>query len=275
MMNTHRNIQGLLYEYHRGELSSDQQLRVQEHLDACKRCSAASEEIQLLVTSIPVPSRKASDERPEQYWSAFSTNVVNRIRRREQRDEVQKVTLSEYLRSVFTHQRWTLVTAGVGLVVVSAIVLTWQLRPSREEGVGQFSAIGSENRTPTVQARYNQYLRKSQILMVGLMNMKQESGGQLDLSAERDLSRQLVQEARYLHDQDIDEHAKQLIRELEKILIELSNLEEQHDLPGVEILRAGIRQENLLFKIRMGEQFSLPQPPSDRTQHQSKKGQSL
>lgn len=274
-MNTHRNIQGLLYEYHRGELSSDQQLRVQEHLDACKRCSAASEEIQLLVTSIPVPSRKASDERPEQYWSAFSTNVVNRIRRREQRDEVQKVTLSEYLRSVFTHQRWTLVTAGVGLVVVSAIVLTWQLRPSREEGVGQFSAIGSENRTPTVQARYNQYLRKSQILMVGLMNMKQESGGQLDLSAERDLSRQLVQEARYLHDQDIDEHAKQLIRELEKILIELSNLEEQHDLPGVEILRAGIRQENLLFKIRMGEQFSLPQPPSDRTQHQSKKGQSL
>ena len=55
----------------------------------------------------------------------------------------------------------------------------------------------------------------------------------------------------------------------------VDSIEIRNDLPGVEILRAGIRQENLLFKIRMGEQLSVPQAPTDRTQHQSNKGESL
>ena len=43
------------------------------------------------------------------------------------------------------------------------------------------------------------------------------------------------------------------MNDLEKILIELANIEEHRDLPNVEIVRGGIRQENLLFKIRMAE----------------------
>ena len=47
--------------------------------------------------------------------------------------------------------------------------------------------------------------------------------------------------------------AEKLIGDLEKILIELANIKEESGLPNVEIVRGGIHQENLLFKIRMAE----------------------
>jgi hypothetical protein len=62
-----------------------------------------------------------------------------------------------------------------------------------------------------------------------------------------------VHEARYLRNQPLDARSAELVGDLEKIMIELANLEEEHDLPNVELIRTGIRRENLLFKIRMAE----------------------
>lgn len=273
-MNIHREIQSLLYEYTRGELSATEQQRVGNHLATCTRCATNAAEIRELVKGIPTSAWKPAEDRSDNYWSSFSYNIINRIRLNDQHQRVPKISFAEYLRSMFVYQRRAFVGIGVGLAVIAVLVLTWQLQRSGGSGIQQLASGASENQTPTVQARYGQYLRQSQMLMVGLMNMKSESGERVDLNVERDLSRHLIQEARYLHDQDIDEHAKQLIRDLEKILIELANIEEQHDLPDVEILRAGIRQENLLFKIRMGEQL-YPPPPKNQKEHQSPKGETL
>jgi hypothetical protein len=91
------------------------------------------------------------------------------------------------------------------------------------------------------------------MLFVGLTNMKLHDDENIDLSAERKVSRQLIHEARYLKTQPIDERSAQLIGDLEKILIELANMKEENDISNVEIIRGGIHQENLLFKIRMAE----------------------
>jgi hypothetical protein len=111
--------------------------------------------------------------------------------------------------------------------------------------------------------------------MVGLMNMKPANGDQPDLITEQTVSRELIQEARYLSQQNIDERTKRLITDLEKILIELANIEEAYDLPDIEILRAGIRQENLLFKLRMGDQLLAPSASNEQDQTLSQKGESL
>jgi hypothetical protein len=95
--------------------------------------------------------------------------------------------------------------------------------------------------------------------------MKHEPGRSFDLSAEREVSRDLIKEARYLREQDIDRRSARLIEDLNKILIELANLEDEHDLPDVEIIRGGIHQENLLFKIRMAELMHDSTARLDRT----------
>ncbi|MBP1678980.1 MAG: hypothetical protein H6Q29_891, partial [Bacteroidetes bacterium] len=43
---------------------------------------------------------------------------------------------------------------------------------------------------------------------------------------------------------------------LEKIMIEVANSREQTPAADLDLIRQGIRQQNLLFKVRMAEQLS-------------------
>jgi RNA processing factor Prp31 len=74
----------------------------------------------------------------------------------------------------------------------------------------------------------------------------------VDLSAERELSRQLVRETRELRDH-LDPQAAQLVGDMEKILIEIASRNETTDRDHFDLIRSGIRQQNLLFKVRMTE----------------------
>ena len=103
------------------------------------------------------------------------------------------------------------------------------------------------------------YFRKSKVLLIGISNISIERGERLDVSTERRAARKLFQQARYLGAQAHDERSRVLIEALERILLELANMDQQADLPEVEIVRAGMHQENMLFKIRMAEtEFSSP-----------------
>jgi hypothetical protein len=99
----------------------------------------------------------------------------------------------------------------------------------------------------------NEYLKKSRVLLVGLSNHRGEGNDREDLSIERGRSRQLVHEARFLKRQPLDVRSAKLVDDLERIQIELANLDENRAASDVEPIIAGIRQENLLFKIRMTE----------------------
>ena len=277
-MKSSKHIQDLLYEFHRGELPEDERRRVEQHLASCERCATSAKEVQELVNAVPTSSAKPSEALPEQFWNSFSYAVVSRIRSAERLEPVRKISFGEYLQSLLVYQRRVFTALAVGVAVVAVLVLTRQF--GVVENTELVTQAQSETETPTVQARLGQYFRKSQILMVGLMNMKSENGDGLDLSIESAASRELLQEARFLSEQNMDERTKRLVTDLKKILIELANIEAMYDLPDIEILRAGIRQENLLFKLRMGEQGydSGSQSSSNSTEQQnnsSQKGESL
>jgi hypothetical protein len=101
--------------------------------------------------------------------------------------------------------------------------------------------------------KIGQYFRKSKTLLIGISNMNLESDHPVDLSTERKVSRQLVDQVRYLREQPMDINSAKLIGDLERIQIELANLKENNDNPQIEMVRNGIHKENLLFKIRMAE----------------------
>jgi len=97
------------------------------------------------------------------------------------------------------------------------------------------------------------YLRQSQMLLVGVTNMPIDEGQLPDLTIERETSRHLVEEARMLKQQSLDDRSVRLINDLQKIQIELANMDPRNDLPTMELVRSSIERENLLFKIRMEE----------------------
>ena len=112
--------------------------------------------------------------------------------------------------------------------------------------------MGGVNSDPA-QIALADYFRKSKILLVGISNISANKGERIDLSTERQAARELIQQARYLDNRFLDDRSQQLIKALERILLELANMEQHANVPDVEIVRSGIHDENMLFKIRMAE----------------------
>ncbi|TAK53967.1 MAG: zf-HC2 domain-containing protein [Bacteroidetes bacterium] len=98
------------------------------------------------------------------------------------------------------------------------------------------------------------YLNRSKIMLLGLVNSDEEDP--LSLSRQQEVSRSLLQEAIDLKPRLIEtdqKRVKQLIEELEVILLQLANIEEESDLPAVELVKKGVDEKSILLKINMEE----------------------
>ena len=109
-----------------------------------------------------------------------------------------------------------------------------------------------------LESQAQDYLEQSKILLIGLMNTDTKSlrtSGPL-LQREQEISRMLVSKSRDLTSKLNDpsqRRLRELISDLQLILVQIANLGTQHDVPGVEIIKGGIEHNDILFKINLEE----------------------
>jgi hypothetical protein len=126
--------------------------------------------------------------------------------------------------------------------------------------------VGRENRQ-AVMTRAQNYLDKSQVIMLGILNHDPED--RMGLMKQRRLSSRMLREAAVLKDELKESEEKlmmHLISEMEIILLQIANLEEKYDLDSVELIRTGIEHKGLLFKInvnRVRSDFGSPDQDKD------------
>ncbi len=257
---THRRVRRLLYEYVRKELSSGQMDMVEAHLRHCPGCSAEADEIRSAIQIIPSRGFDPASEQPPEFWKAFAENV------REQMGAPKRHKVPTFreewdvlLSLLVARQRWVVGLSGAVAVIVATLILYTPVR----NPVQPPAPLSVQTNTPQatqpqadymqVKTRMGDYFRKSRTLLVGISNMKVQRDQPLDLSVEQQLSRQLVHEAGYLKQQPLDVRSAKVVSDVERVLIELANIQKDHRPPNVELIRSGIHQENLLFKIRMAE----------------------
>jgi len=250
-MMSHADIRANLYDYVRGELAPDEREALEHHLDSCEDCRRDAETIGRLLSDLGRGGRSPNSERPDAYWQSFAIRVEQELAR-----DRRRWALSEWASARLAPwgpAGWRPSVALVG--AVSAIVLSIGLWLTSDPFSG--GTIQGDGAVPvmgvTSQQAVEEYLTGSRMLLIGIANMSPEEGKSIDLSLERTAARSLVRQARLLADEPLDERSQELIGELERILIELANLEESADVPAIDIIRTGLRQQNLLFKIRMAE----------------------
>ena len=255
----HKSIQHQLYPYLKKELHPDEHRMVEDHLASCDACMKELQEIRSVLDAFPEPHQSPSGSRTEEFWNAFAFNVEQRIRGGEIPHNPPRPSFPEFIDLLLVH-RWRIVAATVALGVILGSLVFVRFPNVPEEVHQQVAVSEPAGEAEMVTDRANQYFQKSKLLLVGITNLKTTEGQPVDVTTERRVSRELVHEARYLKQQPLDERSTKLINNLDRILIELANMEQETDLPNVEMIRSGIRQENLLFKIRMA------QPMYDSTQ---------
>jgi hypothetical protein len=245
----HAKVRNALYEYVRNELPQSEREKVALHIGTCARCARDLERIATVIALLQTSDMLPSDERSPEFWNDFVSGIEKRIARKERANPLWRHIRDEVREFLFFRRRPVTVGLAAVAMLIAAFII-WRQPQSPEQ------AGSTENTVTPVQQsqeRMNQYLRRSKALLVGLENMKTEPGHPLDLTAERKASRALVDEARFLKQQPLDMRSARLMNDVDKILIELANTDETRSSPRVEMIRGGIRQENLLFKIRMAE----------------------
>lgn len=78
----------------------------------------------------------------------------------------------------------------------------------------------------------------------------------IDLYHLKHVSRQLVQEAEPLRvqlTQPEQQPLRELISDLEVILLQISNLEAKQDLPGIDLVRSSVNRKAILLRINLEE----------------------
>jgi hypothetical protein len=255
-MSGHREIQLLLYELDQGTLSDIERQRVLDHLRSCPDCSAERDSMRSVLSVFARPTVPPSEDRSGEFWLGFTDAVENRIRK-ETTPRLNVEAVLARLRAHLSVRLWRPVTAGaMTLALVLLAFFFAQEGPKTETGdIARLPDVVTPGSPAETGDQVSRYLERSQRLLVGLSNRKVDNDETVDLSAERQLSRQLVREARSLQSQPIDAHSMQLVQNLERILIKVANENERSARSDFEMIRGGIRQENLLFKVRMAEQF--------------------
>jgi hypothetical protein len=243
----------MLFDYLSGDTPGEETAAIEEHLSHCAPCRGDLRILREALKLLPRRGRAPDEERDEQFWMSFPSRVEERIRTRGRTRTPVIADAADRITS-FIHYNGTRLIAGSGaLALIALAVLLLRSAPHPEPpGSGETYAPPSTTMERD-DVKLHKYLTKSRVLLTGVSNLRTGGETPIDLSVERRESRRLIGEARDLNRHALDARSAKLVGNLEKILIELANIDERHDAPDVEIIRSGIRHNNLLFKIRMTE----------------------
>jgi len=253
-MREHAQYRLLLYDYIMDELQNEQRAQVEQHVRRCRECAESLERLRETCQTLERRAVRPSRLRSEGYWEDFAARVEGRLPEPERRRLHLPRAFITSVGSLL--QMRPRIAIGTGVAVAAAVLGLLLLRPATTIDVEPEQEARTAGR-PTFEEnseRLSSYLRQSRTLLVGLTNTDPPAERQIDLEPERLASRRLLKESRYLRLQPLDARSANLVTDVERIMIELASAQGTGTAPNLSLIQDGIRERNLLFKIRMAEQ---------------------
>lgn len=263
-MNTHEAIVNDLYGFLRGELSEQEVKAIESHLTSCSRCADELKSIKQ-TTELLSGMVRPSDLRPEMYWQQFSSKLERSIEQGAAQDEKSRSFVSKFLAAFTEHRK----PFGIGfasaltlMMIAFGVWSVWFKTPASGPFDPQTASRQGTKTTDlqniSLDSRVGDYLEQSRVLIIGLMNTdtKPPDGSKSLFVREREISRSLARESEDLSSKLNDpsqRRLKELVSDLQVILVQIANLEANHNTSGIEIVKGGIEHRDILFKINLEE----------------------
>ncbi len=256
-----------------GDLSVADERRLQAHLTECVNCKNFLAEMEDVLGKLGAPQRP---EMPEHFWEGYWHRLAQRLENAEPAAPDSVLARRwEKLREKWAAPPLMIPlarTAGVLALLVFGVIIGHYWWPQNNDAGRQITQT-IPPAIPVVQTRAEQWLERSQILLIGMVNEELSIEAKPDFSHQRLVSRNLLTEAQALN-RELDPVANrkmlQLMNQLELVLLQIANLEAEHDLSAVELVRDGIARNGLLLKINIAElsqhaqQNAAPKKPREK-----------
>lgn len=271
MMNC-RKCNDMMIEALYGELRPAERDQLDAHLRSCPDCAS---EYSVLGATLRVMDKKRTPDPGPVFWDGYWDRLAARMDRQGAAGPA-RLPLAARVGRLFTLlPRWSYrLAAGAALLAVGILIGRSLLSPPvtispLQMNPATSSAVPVSN-DPAVRAR--QYIDRSQVLLLGLVNFdpKTEDIYALDLPRKKEISREMVTQAADIRDSLTDPRQKrlrELVSDLRVIMMQIANLGTGKDLDGVEIVKQGIEQKGIFLKIdltRMALNARGPQESSSR-----------
>ena len=242
---TCKECNDLMTEALYGELAGTDKADFDAHTSSCGTCSKLFREMQQTLRTMDLHERVEPDPSTrEAFWEGIRTELA--------RPEASR----SFPRMAPAVPAWAYGIAAVLLVTFGIYLGRTYIRPT--ESAPKATAVND-----STDAQAIAYLERTKNLLLGVVNTDDEAVP--DLSHQQEVSRSLIQQAAYFRTalkRPDQERLRRLIHELEVILLELANTEVRPGVPAVELVKKGVYQKSIIFKINVEEIRAMHNPAS-------------
>ena len=247
----HDEIKNLFVGALYGELTADEKQKFDDHLAACTACAAEFKQLQ---ETLAVMGQRKRDEPDEAYWSNYWQQL--RAKLGEPAESRTKI-FNLFPKSIHV-PAWAYGVAALFLVFFGVYLGRNYFASHETVSATSTPPIGTQPPVAAASDTLNDqalaYLERSRNLLIGMVNV--DSASSPGLVRQQQVSRQLIDQASFLKvalnkpDQQL---LRQLILDLEVILLQLANVEVKPGVPAVELVKRGIDRKSILLKINLEE----------------------
>jgi hypothetical protein len=265
-----RKCKDLMIEALYGELGPADREAFDAHLRSCADCAS---EYSVMGATLRVMDRRRRPDPGREFWEGYWDRLEARLDREALVPAKREALTARAGRLLTLVPRWSYrAAAGAALVLIGILIGRAVFPPSGKSTQGPSnagaSAVVPVSSDPAVRAR--DYIERSQLLLLGLVNYdpKREDLSALDMPRKRAISRELAAQAVVIRGSLTDPRQlrlRQLVADLQVIMMQIANLGAGNDLEGVELVKEGVRNRGIFLKIdltRMSMDARSPQGPA-------------
>ncbi len=242
-----------------GGLDPEEKGIFERHLRACPECAA---EYSVLGATLEVMDRRERPDPGPAFWDGYFGRLEKRLDAETPAPAAApgRAASRRRLAGWFSFApRWAAQAAAAVVLVAAGILIGRSViaPPSPVPSGGGAAVVAAPAGDPRL-VRAENYIERSKVLLLALSNFdpaaKDPYG--LDLPRQKEISRGLVTEAAALKSdlrRPADRRLRELVSDLEVILLQIANLESENDLEAVELVQQGVAERGLMMKINLND----------------------
>lgn len=270
-MNACKKCRSLLVEALYDELEPKAKSFFERHTASCPGCAA---EYRTMKGTLQIMDGRIRPEPGPDFWDGYWDRFSRRLEKDKAAGRVSSPRRRNLGRVWGFAPRWVYqAAAAVALLIVGIWIGRTVFIPRR----AQLDVAKQATLAPAIQPaggdpvlRARDYIDRSKLVLLALVNYDpaSEDPYALNLPRQKQVSQELVSEAGRLKSELRDprrRRLRELVTDLETILLQIANLEAKNDLEAVEIVKQGVENRGILLKINLSEMSEEFSRPSDRS----------
>ncbi len=237
------------------EINAEQKHFFKDHLLVCEKCKSKFEEMK---STLQFMDKRVRPEPGKAFWDSYEERLAQRMEKEEILQAERESWREKYARIFTPVPKWAYqAAAAIVLIVVGVFIGRMIFTPSTPEiqqASRQPGIVSPQQQGIELVHRTRNYIERSKLILLALVNFDPatEDPYALDLPFQQQVSRELVQEASYLKRELAEsdqERLENLIIDLERVLLQIANLESENDFEAIDLIKEGANSRGILMQI--------------------------